>query len=868
MRNVVSDAASPRLPSCLVRGTASSVLRALPAALSVGVVLAPPAAAQTVITTNHYTTINLSNYGGAGVSIGANTTIAAGTAVLGTASGASLTNAGVITAGYDGVSLNRGGSVTNAGSISGGHIGVYTGNGLGSVANTGVITAQTGDAVSLYSGGSFTNSGRVAGGYSGVYAGGNGSSIQNAGQLSGTDFGVYLTGASQVTNSGTITGGEDGVIDVGAHGVVTNGGVITGNGVGVRMAADAVVDNSGRIIGGVVGVRLGNGGALTNAAGGYIAGGAIGVQAGDDVGIVNAGTIVDNTAAGVTLGNGDSLANGGRIAGVAGVLVDGSGTGITDTGIIASTDGGDAVQFTGTGANTLTLGSGAVIDGAIDGGNAANVIVLQGAGALTSAITNFGAGSALDITPGAAWVASGDWQIADVVNDGTLQPGLVGAPLALTGNFSQGRDGTLLVAVTSGGTSHFNITGSAVLGGNLVYVLAPGTYEPQSAAFLAAGGGVSGAFTSVTALQTGSTVQTQAAPVPAAAPVSVAIVASAQTANLVVTQVIKVTPANDALFAQAHEAMALAADQVSDTLRGHATAPSPSGCLTQWGLPSGMNTGAGIAGAFASAACEAGGWAEASGSIGGVGNGGNTQRAGFLAGLDRHVLGDTTLGVTAGYDSETLTGHPSGRAVVNTTRIGGYAGQTLGRFVLSADITDGFADTSTTRSTGVGNADGRGHANVLAGSAELGLPVVLSGWGVAPAAGIRVAHVSTGAISERARLQAFAVTASGAAANSVQPYLRMAAARTFIMSSGLAFTPRLSVGGTYEAGNAGAALGLTTADGTVFAAGAQRLDAVAADVGAGLTVSRGNFALTASYASQLSGNWNTQTMQAAMQVKF
>jgi hypothetical protein len=88
------------------------------------------------------------------------------------------------------------------------------------------------------------------------------------------------------------------------------------------------------------------------------------------------------------------------------------------------------------------------------------------------------------------------------------------------------------------------------------------------------------------------------------------------------------------------------------------------------------------------------------------------------------------------------------------------------------------------------------------------------------------------------------------------------------MSSGLAFTPRLSVGGTYEAGNAGAVLGLTTADGTVFAAGAQRLDAVAADVGAGLTVSRGNFALTASYASQLSGNWNTQTMQAAMQVKF
>ncbi len=42
-----------------------------------------------------------------------------------------VSNSGVITAGYDGVSLNQGGSVTNTGSIFGGHIGVYTGNGAG-----------------------------------------------------------------------------------------------------------------------------------------------------------------------------------------------------------------------------------------------------------------------------------------------------------------------------------------------------------------------------------------------------------------------------------------------------------------------------------------------------------------------------------------------------------------------------------------------------------------------------------------------------------------------------------------------------------------------------------------------------------------
>jgi hypothetical protein len=88
----------------------------------------------------------------------------------------SVTSAGTIAAGYDGVSLNHGGQVTNSvgGTITGEHIGVYTGYGLGSVANSGLITARTGDAVSLYTGGSLSNSaaGRIIGGYSGVYAGG------------------------------------------------------------------------------------------------------------------------------------------------------------------------------------------------------------------------------------------------------------------------------------------------------------------------------------------------------------------------------------------------------------------------------------------------------------------------------------------------------------------------------------------------------------------------------------------------------------------------------------------------------------------------------------------------------------------------
>jgi hypothetical protein len=902
---------------------AAAPLLALPAAVSLGMGMAGPAAAQGVISTSQYKAVDLSNYGPGPVSITSGTTILstgpaavsgagaltnagdvgdsegigielgagggvvnqsggritgvdairldAGGAAANAASGyiggtrygvlvenqaGTVSNAGTIAAGYDGVSLNHGGQVTNSagGTITGGHIGVYTGYGLGSVANSGLITARTGDAVSLYTGGSLSNSaaGRIIGGYSGVYAGGNGSSIQNAGLISGPSFGVYLTGRSDVTNGGTIAGGADGVIDVGSGGSVENSGLITGTSFGLKLAADAQVVNSGTITGGGTGVKLGAGSTLANEVSGLIEGGSIGLQAGDNAVIGNAGTVRDNNLAGVMLGSGDTLSNTGAISGVTGILVNGGNTGIIETGTVASTmAGGDAIEIEG-GADTLTLGTGAVITGGIDGSGTDSEIALTGTGTLGSDITHFGAGSALDVAQGADWTVSGQWDVASVTNAGTLQPGV----LSLTGNFTQTSTGTMRVVVAPEGGSQLNVTGAVRLGGTLVYVLAPGSYEPGGEDFLTATGGIIGSFDNVTGSQ------------PQQAPV-VALAELGQSGVLRVTQSFTVGPDDDALFADASQAMALQAQQANDVLLGHAAGGGAPPCEAAYVARNDGSTQAGIAGALAGAFCGAGGWVEAAGTdmneVGGYG----AETAGFLAGVDREVndLG-TRLGLAVGYDETWLSDKSGGTENADTMQLGLYGAQPMGRFVLSGDIMGGFVTTNTNRATGAGGAVGRGNGNILSGAVQISRPIMVAGAGLLPSAGLRVASVSISGFDEAAQSAAFALRVGASGGASVQPYLRMAVSRDFVTASQVVITPQAGLGLVYEAGNPGGGVETIAEDGSEFTAGARRLDAAAGQMTAGIAAGRNNWSVFVRYSAEVAGNWASQTVEAALQVRF
>jgi len=954
----------------LMAGCAVSALLALPAAVCVGVVLASPAAAQTVIGSDHSATVNLANYGAGPVLIHGNTTIAtqfgngviassgafwsltnageisaaSGTGILlnmagnvanqelitgvdgielnaggvvSNAAGASisatsygvlvngaagsLANAGKISAGYDGVSLNRGGEVANisGGTITGAHIGVYTGHGFGSVANSGVISAATGDAVSLYTGGAFTNAatGEVIGGYTGVFAGGPGSSIQNAGIITGPDFGVYAMGASRISNTGTIAGGVDGIIDTGSGGSITNSGMITGAKIGLRTVNAADVLNSGTITGGLIGMKLGAGSSLTNAAGGLIEGGSIGLQAGNDVVVNNAGTVLDKTVAGMVLSRGDVLTNTGTIGGVVGLLVNGGGANIYNAGLIASTSAdGDAIQLEG-GADNLTFASGSVITGAIDGGGWANQITLAGAGVMSGDLKNFGAGSALNEMQGADWTASGNWNVAQVTNAGTFQPGIIGTPLDLTGNFTQDESGTMRVLVSPTGTTHFNVTGAVELAGQLDYVLAPGAYAPATESFLTASGGVTGSFASTspvtpppaamtpvvipTIAQTQPQIQAQVQQVVqqqtsvvvpqqtqqvvfsqtpvAATPLVVATVVD-NTLNVAVTRNFVVAPVDDTLFASANQAMALDAQRAGDALLAHASgsaAPCVSGTL-----PGSAN----IATALASGFCQAGGWIEATGTHFNQANAYGASNTGFLAGIDRQIAGGK-LGLAVGYDETSLTDKSAGTGSVDTMRIGLYGAVPLGQVMLTGSVVDGLATEKTTRQTGAGVAGARDAGNVLGGAMQVAMPISLGGVSLLPAAGVRFADVSMGGFNEMTADPAFAVNGAASGGFTAQPYMRMTVQKNFVTASQVVFTPAASLGVTYQTSQLGA-VHLTSQGGTGFAARNAALDGTAGEMSAGITASRGDWSLSAKYSAQMAGNWSSQSVQAALEVKF
>lgn len=823
---------------CAVRRPAlsTSCLLALPAALA----LTTPAAAQSVISSNLSSSVNLSSYGPGGVSISNGVSITAtGQAAVFAATAAQLGNAGhvadmsgtgidlgaggsvsnsgsvnaadygvrvngaagqvsntgAIAAGYDGVSLNKGGSVANAGSIFGAHIGVYTGNAPGDVTNSGTISARSGDAVSLYSGGSLTNTGTgvLTGGYSGVYAGGD-AQITNAGLITGPHFAVYLMGASTVTNAGTMAGAIDGVMDLGAGGVV---------------------DNTGLIHGGQAGVKLGANGTLANEASGRITGGTVAVAA----------------------AAGDVLQNAGSISGQSGIIATGA-VSIVNTGAITATaPGGDAISVSG-GASSITLGTGSQIDGNIAANNTASQISLTGSGILDSNITGFASGSVLAVQQDAVWTGEGHWQVARLVNNGVFTPGMMGAPLSLTGDFTQSASGTLRVLVTPSGISSFAITGTATLGGTLRYVLAPGTYAPGSDTFLTASGGIQGNFAEVTSTQTGL----QATPLEHTVGGVVVVnnvTGQASSSALTITAPLTVTPGGAPLFADTTQAMVLGAFATGATVLDRAGGSTP-----------------------------AGGWAQATASDVSAAGAYAVQGGGFLAGIDHADGLGGRIGFAVGADSDNMRDKSSGTAGLKTVRLGLYVAQPLGRFVLSADVMDGIVSRNTTRTTGAGAATARGGANVISGDAHLALPLVWEGAGVIPAFGLRIASVTAGRLDEASATQAYALNVSAASGTTLAPYLRMAVQKSFVTTGGLVITPGAGLGVTVMLNNPGANTRLTAQDGTAFLSRPEHMAPVSGQFSAGMSVGRGAWSLSVRYTGEAGGNWSGQSLQAGVQARF
>ena len=401
--------------------------------------------------------------------------------------GGAIVNSGTISAGQTGIGVgfvygSLAGGISNSGKISAGGKGIVVGvavsgtsasvaNFFGGIVNSSTISAQgTGielrNVLSTFSGG-ISNSGRIASKsgngilvgnvavFSDVSAGGG---IVNTGMIAAGSAGIGLfaisTFAGGISNSGSISAASRG-IQLGLStstswavssftGDIANAGTIvaaTGIALFDSTVAGAIVDSGS--------IKAVSHGILIDSASEILA---------TKTAVAIAGKIFTG-----------GITNFGVISGSAGIAIKSARpVSIFDAGVIVGT-GGTAIQFAGSG-NTLTLGAGYTIAGAVDpaGGN---VLQLGGTGSDTFDLSSIGPqykGFTAFNVIGGTWTVSGagsgtsGWHI----DGGTLELA-GGAPLTATTVSSGGvlvvESGAVanVTQVKGGGTAVIEPGGSA-----------------------------------------------------------------------------------------------------------------------------------------------------------------------------------------------------------------------------------------------------------------------------------------------------------------------------------------------------------------------------------------------------------------------
>ncbi len=446
------------------------------------------------------------------------------------------------------------GGIAMAGQLNGSLIATPGATGVDmEVLSGGSIHASSASAVSINDESRVVNSGSItssAESVAAVVATGAGTSIVNAGFIAGQGVkgaGVAIdapVGAASLTNvqGGLIESAAGIAVHAGSNVSIANFGSIAAEGAnGMGIAIDAPVGMT----------------SLINQRGASIKGAtAISVKAGSNVSIANAGSIAGNVigmvidaptgAASLTNAQGGLIESNGGVAVTAGsnVSIVNAGT-LIGNGNAGTT--GTAVRFTGSN-NRLTLDSGSVVSGDIDGGNGlGNVLVLQGSGILSSHTYGFSTmtmqgadwtiASPVEMTS-ASTIASGILRLtgtltspvitvkpdAILTGTGTLQgaitlqgviaPGVQNAaavaglqPLAIgtlsvVGSYKQAGGSRYAVDVSPEGNGLISVDGTAALQGGMVQMrLRARSFTPSDTyKILSTTAGLSGMFSGITTL--------------------------------------------------------------------------------------------------------------------------------------------------------------------------------------------------------------------------------------------------------------------------------------------------------------------------------------------------------------------------------
>ncbi|HEX4132144.1 MAG TPA: hypothetical protein VHZ24_19090, partial [Pirellulales bacterium] len=457
-----------------------------------------------------------------------------------------ISTSGTITVAGNGFTLNGGGAyrpffieagnvalqnltITNA-EAHGGNGGVAVGGGGGGLGAGGAVLVDSNGHVTL-SNVAFSSDSAVGGNGGGTVAGitsggGGGGLFGNGGDSShaggGGGGGLTASGSSATSNNlgaagagGTPGGSGYGI--PGSSGTYGNGG----GGGGIAAAGGAGGDfgggggggyvggaggaggfgggggGSGSLSsGGTAGFGGGNGGGISQAGnGGSAFGGALFVRAGGTITFDDSTTFTNNTVTGGT-GGGTGASNGPAdgndlflMRGTTTTFNIGVGQTFTFAPSIGNEDGtsstlsGVAIDKTGLGTLVLNGSSGLSGSTVVDSGTLVVNDTLAGTMTVNSGGTLMGIGT-----------VGGDTTINA---GGTVYPGTVGAPLTISGNFTQNSGSSYTAEVSATGSDKIVVNGSATIhtGSTFNIVLDPGTYTTGTHyVVMTASGGITGSY--------------------------------------------------------------------------------------------------------------------------------------------------------------------------------------------------------------------------------------------------------------------------------------------------------------------------------------------------------------------------------------
>ena len=596
---------------------------------------------------------------------------------------------------------------------------------------------------------------------------------------------------------------------------------------------------------------------------------------------------------------------------------------ITNTGLIR----GAITYAPGLAGGTITQ-AGGVIDGGIFPSGFGTIIRVAG-GAINGAILDStpasgGAGSSQNrggslifdlgdgsfTTNGAISLNSVTVQSGTVVlqndiyvsnrlsNDAVLR---VSGLRTITGNFAQGPTGTLVMRLSPDGSSQLKINRlpffggrTASLAGTLTLDYQPGTYRPRSYTLISTDvSNAIGSFTNITGSFSNilGTVPTpglnQSVTI---GPNEVDLTLSQAAGPATPPTEIIVFPANTTIYPAMTSMLVLNGQRVTGILldrlgsrqAGVADGPfalsAPTAAPVRTVQAGNIGTLVGMGSALPEALGSEGAWFRGIGGFASVnGNSGlpgfNGKAGGFLAGFDRLIMPNVSLGLAAGYQHSEVDEHLAS-GIVDSGRVAVYGGGWWGPNLFTGTAGYAYDRISANRDVteiGTVTEGHNGHEFSIAGqwSAPIPVPGLFGLATLTPKLGIQYLNLHETRFHETGG-NAFGLSASSNDTDSLQPFAAFAAAEKFITPDGSEITPELRLGYSREVLNNNRVLAIAATDATPFLARGVRPSRDMVTVGIGFTVrTQDNIFAYANYDAVLpTGNTSDQTISAGLRIRF